>query len=319
MRNLGEMCYTNSHLKGERPMDQHRASGITYLKGDTVTEYSTYATEKRCVHCKRVLPADKFYKRPALKDGLHSWCIECMRASERKRKGQTPRLKIQVENDRKICTKCGKSLPFTEFYKQLGGTLDLMAKCKECTKSAEKQHRDSNIEKMRARGRRYYHKHSDKRKAYLRQHYRNNKESYAKRARIDYLKDRQDYINRSNKRRVVERNQGKGISQTEWDYCLAYWEHCCAVCGKRADLWTVIAQDHWVPLSKGGPNTPQNIIPLCHSRKGAPAGQIGCNSSKGNTLPIDWLIDRFGKRKAQQIIKRVNQYFEHIETRDQDV
>lgn len=93
----------------------------------------------------------------------------------------------------------------------------------------------------------------------------------------------------------------------EWKRALRYFNGCCAVCGRQGkDLFGVIkiAADHWIPLNS--PNCPgtvaTNILPLCH-------GLGGCNNKKRDVLPEQWLIEQFGKRKAGQIIQRIEGYF----------
>lgn len=105
------------------------------------------------------------------------------------------------------------------------------------------------------------------------------------------------------------------LSQNQWDSVLAYWGHKCAVCGKSADMWTVLAQDHWIPFSKGGETSVLNIVPLCHSKQGS-NGLCGCNNSKKDTMPTVWLLNKFGKRKAHVIASRIDAYFEWVLQQD---
>ena len=64
----------------------------------------------------------------------------------------------------------------------------------------------------------------------------------------------------------------------------AYWANACAICGMQADFWHLIAWDHWIPLTHPAcPGTvPENMLPLCHGRKGAGtlSGAPSCNNSK---------------------------------------
>lgn len=68
------------------------------------------------------------------------------------------------------------------------------------------------------------------------------------------------------------------------DYTLEQWESILALCGWRCVYCGVSikdspSQDHFVPVSKGGPHTASNILPACRS----------CNSSKNNSQPQEWL------------------------------
>lgn len=54
----------------------------------------------------------------------------------------------------------------------------------------------------------------------------------------------------------------------------------CYYCSTALERFDV---DHWIPLSRGGTNHPQNLVIACDS----------CNSSKGTRLPWEWMPDRF--------------------------
>lgn len=50
-------------------------------------------------------------------------------------------------------------------------------------------------------------------------------------------------------------------------------DQLCVYCGSRADVL-----DHVVPRTRGGPDTPFNLVVAC----------AGCNSSKSDKLPSEW-------------------------------
>lgn len=66
-----------------------------------------------------------------------------------------------------------------------------------------------------------------------------------------------------------------GLSSDEWEQIKKDWNYCCAYCGK---LFNDLTQDHVIPLSKGGIDSIENIVPACKS----------CNSSKGNKDLKEW-------------------------------
>lgn len=111
-----------------------------------------------------------------------------------------------------------------------------------------------------------------------------------------------------NRRRARLLNLDDTFTLQDWHAALDYFDDCCAACGRPIGFWHTLAKDHWIPLtSPDCPGTiPTNIIPLCH-------GIDGCNNSKGNKAPKQWLIERFGKRKAAKILARVRAYFEWVE------
>lgn len=117
--------------------------------------------------------------------------------------------------------------------------------------------------------------------------------------------------NTQNRRARLSKVEGI-FSLTDWQNCLTYWSNRCAVCGKKEDFWTALAQDHWIPIAKGGRNDLSNLVPLCHAKKDVPKGHLCYNNSKGKKTAEDWLVRRFGEKKTAIIIKRVNSYFASV-------
>lgn len=130
------------------------------------------------------------------------------------------------------------------------------------------------------------------------------------------LKCAQAYWSVRNHRRLArKRKLPNDFTPEEWRRCLDYFNHSCAVCGQTEDLWTILSQDHWVALSDS--STPghvaANVVPLCHPRPGAPASNTPpCNLSKGAKPAAEWLIQRYGQRKAAEILRRIEAYFEWV-------
>ena len=60
------------------------------------------------------------------------------------------------------------------------------------------------------------------------------------------------------------------FTDAEWIEIKKAYNNICAIC-KRPEPEVKLTIDHIIPISKGGPNTKENIQPLCKS----------CNSSKG--------------------------------------
>lgn len=59
------------------------------------------------------------------------------------------------------------------------------------------------------------------------------------------------------------------VSTTEWEEICRLYSFRCAYCGFGPETLT---RDHFVPLSKGGEDVPENVVPACPR----------CNSSKGD-------------------------------------
>ncbi len=66
------------------------------------------------------------------------------------------------------------------------------------------------------------------------------------------------------------------LTAAEWEIILRDYNYSCAYCGKaQYEIDGILAQDHIIPLSQGGPYTKDNIAPACKS----------CNSRKGSRTP----------------------------------
>lgn len=93
----------------------------------------------------------------------------------------------------------------------------------------------------------------------------------------------------------------------QWIRALGYFEYRCAICDTELDLTPRkrgAAMDHWIALADSTcPGTVAlNIVPLC----------TGCNSSKKDTPPLEWLIWRYGESEAQMRIQPIHAYFAWI-------
>lgn len=113
---------------------------------------------------------------------------------------------------------------------------------------------------------------------------------------------------KNQKRRARELSLPNAFSPSDWNHALVYFNGVCAVCGRPPGLWHTLSVDHWIPLSDVEHclgTVPANIVPLCH-------GIDGCNNSKGDSNPIEWLNRRFGPRKAKRILKRIQAYFDSL-------
>lgn len=78
----------------------------------------------------------------------------------------------------------------------------------------------------------------------------------------------------------------------------------CAYCGKK--LKEGFHHDHFIPFSKGGAYTPDNIVPACPS----------CNYSKHNRDPYSWVCQHFGQ--GQMILLIIEAYFAWIKEKGRD-
>lgn len=171
----------------------------------------------------------------------------------------------------KQCKVCGEWKPPTEFYRHSAGSDTLRSDCKVChlaknrlrrdpvaNVSASKAWRAANAERYRANNARHYRAHIDDERTYRKEH----RERYRA---LDHAS--------------VARRRGNGgvFTADEWTALCERYGNICVACGASGPLQV----DHIVPTSKGGPNTIDNIQPLCGR----------CNKSKSDKT-IDYRPDR---------------------------
>lgn len=255
----------------------------------------------QCPTCKEWKPATVEYF-PASKerpDGIRTICRPChdsQKISRARRLGVKPK---SIHRDGlKRCCVCKEWKPEDNAHfgfdkNRLGG---FSLTCKACVSRLYSINRETHLKRNRA----YAAKPENKER--MRQLERANPE----RARV-----------RSHRRRAKARSLPHRFTTSDWARALDYFDHKCAVCGRPRGLWHTLAMDHWIPLTDPRPDNPgtvaSNIIPLCHSQKG---GMDSCNNSKHKADPVEWLNRIYGKRKAAQILKRINAYFEWIKEQD---
>jgi len=101
------------------------------------------------------------------------------------------------------------------------------------------------------------------------------------------------------------------ISGKDLRFSLAFWDYCCAYCGKRFFSIEAVGTmnitysilmyfDHIVPISNEKcPGTIiTNIVPCCK----------GCNSSKFSHDLRDWVFRRRSNKAARRILKQIVDY-----------
>lgn len=154
--------------------------------------------------------------------------------------------------------------------------------------------RERNLAHMKERYKNKKHSYQEYKKIYYLEH----KESILEYARIyrlengeeinrkiaEYSKSPQGKINLY--RKSIKRRQHKlGVSikgshtSDEWLKKVSQYEAKCHACGilctlDRVVTKTTLTKDHIIPISKGGSDSIENIVPMC----------LSCNAAKGNRL-----------------------------------
>lgn len=169
----------------------------------------------------------------------------------------------------KICPMCGKTKPHAEFAKDSTKASGLQSKCRVCFKLVRQLRREQDQEKQRERRR----NNAEANRAACRQYYRKNRGAQLvrmKKYRECTNNEAQKRWAKANPEEVRAKNQQRRsrLKGAEGSYTVQQWtERCeeydskCAYCRKRRKL-TV---HHVKPLSKGGSNYIDNIVPACGS------------------------------------------------------
>lgn len=111
------------------------------------------------------------------------------------------------------------------------------------------------------------------RKRYNRQYYQQNAKrlkAYQRQWRRKHPKRRDDY-----KRAYLARKKKlpDTLTDDEWQEILDKYYHMCVYCESTEEP---LIKEHWLPVSRGGGYTAENIVPACHqcnSRKGTMTGE----------------------------------------------
>jgi 5-methylcytosine-specific restriction endonuclease McrA len=221
----------------------------------------------------------------------------------------------------KTCIKCGRELEDNLFVKDCN-------QCKQCKKEYNKEYyrvnidkfkecnneyRKVNADKLKEQHKEYYKANADKRKEYYKanadkikerdkEYYMVNIDKIKERDKeyymvnIDKIKERDKKYRKANPevvrkhsqtRRAKKKQLKATLTVDQWQIVKDHFNNKCAYCGKEKPL----AQEHFIPLSKGGEYTHNNIIPACQS----------CNCSKGNKHFDEWYPTFEHYNKAREI------------------
>lgn len=233
---------------------------------------------KQCNKCKEIKPVSKkyFHVQKSVKSGFRSICKECIKEKYEKNKPNTHNTKT----------------PMTAY--------DVMKKM-EKRRIKNKSRYDKNKDKINARRRKKYKESKSrgeaKRKKYHENYYRNNKERYKERYQRYKESGKWIEVNRraNQKRRSRLKSLPSSYAKEDWLECLEYFDNRCCYCGNDENH---LHQDHFIPLSKGGEYTKNNIVPACKK----------CNLRKNAQDFFSWYkeCDFYSSKKEQKILKFLN-------------
>lgn len=260
---------------------------------------------KKCSKCSIEKPRNKGYfnSRKDSKDGLQGICRECSIA--RQREVRKSKAKEIAEYQRQYRMKNAVRLKEqTAIYYQEN---------KEKIDKANKQYYQENYEEIKRYRAEYYHNNFDRISEHKKIYHNENKEYFARISKKYYQNNKEKYIAQANKFkkenpelvavykqrwRLKNKEAMRGYNKAykikkmalpntfDVDDLIAvkkYFDNCCSYCGMSEQehlkvFGEQLHQEHFIPVSKGGEYTHNNIILSCRS----------CNASKGNRDFFVW-------------------------------
>jgi len=179
----------------------------------------------------------------------------------------------------KKCTLCNKVKPINEFWKKTNNVIQ--SYCIEC--GTEKNKED-------------YKKHKLSITEQKQKYYTENKVKIISNVTAwnkEHPKQRSKYMVLENiKRRAKINNADNNFKRKDWLNVLKVFDNKCCYCSSDIKL----SIDHFIPLTKKGNHTKNNIVPAC----------MVCNNRKNNKDTYTWIVANFGVEKYNEIIDYLN-------------
>jgi len=233
---------------------------------------------KTCKKCgtEKELSEEYFCKRKASKDGFGSMCKGC---DKRYREGNKEKRKEYCKNNKE---------KFDEYAKQYRES----NKEKTAIYMAlySKKYKEENKEKISE----YRKNNKEKNIEYANKYRDGNKEKVAKNDEL-YRKNNLEYYAGCKQRyRSLKKQLPSTLTEKKWEDIKTHFNHKCCYCGSKSPL----VREHFIPLSKGGEYTHNNIIPSCRS----------CNSSKSDKIFSSWYpkYKYYDKKREKFILNHLN-------------
>ena len=189
-----------------------------------------------------------------------------------------------MNDNTKVCTKCGEIKPATLefFFKKSGNkTYGLKSHCKPCCLKYYEANREKHLERVKQ----YQKANREEVLKYKKQYREANREELNRELRerraLNPEKFRESARKTNHKRRALKLSNGHS-PYTEAEVLVAYGT-ACHICGLEIDFnasrqcgvegWeNGLHIDHVQPISKGGPDTLENVRPahgVCNVKKAA--------------------------------------------------
>ena len=187
-----------------------------------------------------------------------------------------------IRGTMKQCSRCREWKDESQYYVGGNPTRALMAHCKKCHNEASRAWAKSNRDKVLKILNRWVGRNIEKHRANTAKWKAANSEKDKERKRKYNAEHKLENAIREHNRRARIKKNGGVFTKEEWENLLEKCGNKCLRCGKTGVKLEI---DHVIPVALGGPNTIDNLQPLCRK----------CNSSKSKKH-IDY---RSGLHEAQ--------------------
>lgn len=203
----------------------------------------------------------------------------------------------------KTCNKCGKQFPATsEYFGRHKECNDgLRPTCKACIakyyqdnkeriENRRRSYNKENKERVKIARNSYY----EANKRHSREYYKNNKERIAAVNKIYMQEHPGRRLELKKKYIAAKKKMPNTLTKKQWDDIKQVFNNRCAYCGRELPL----TKEHFVPLSKMGELSKNNIICACAS----------CNSSKHKRDFFEWYptYEYYSKSREKKILDFLN-------------
>lgn len=271
---------------------------------------------KECGRCKEVKTLDKFSKMKKNWDNLNNACKQCQKEYREKNKESLNRknreywdknkdkLNVQrrerYEKDKEYILALNKIQREKHKDKILENNRRYYWENREKDLENSRQWREKNKERKAEMDKRYYEANKEKIAQYKKQWADENREHINKRNRIKYKENpgyRASVKASYHKRESLKKEVLATLTSEEWIECQDYFRDeegntRCAYCNKITKSATI---EHFIPISKGGILTKENVLPVC----------LSCNTSKQDTDFFEWYPKQefYSKNQEEKILK----------------
>ena len=268
---------------------------------------------KICSKCGEEKPSttEYFGKMKSSKDGLRGQCKDCMKEYKKQYRKENKESIQQYEKQYYQENKEKRKEYDKQYHKENKEKRNGYDKqWRKENKEYLEQWRKENKEKRNEYKKQYRKENKEEIKEYFRQYRKENKEEikeYAKKYRKENIDGYRQY---AQERRASKKRLPHTLTIKQWQQIKDDFNNECAYCGMTEEehikrFNEQLHQEHFIPLSKGGEYTHNNIIPACKS----------CNCSKNNTDFFEWYptYEYYNEEREQFILE----YLGYIEDTQQ--